>query len=549
MRENAVDEQKRDLEVLIRSRYPVIYLVSWEEKRVLESLREIGARLGRRVVSWSCLSGLVSQAATVGDAQEVKKAGNAASRDPLNALREAAEWKESAIFIFNDFSPYLAPGNHAVIRAVREIAQDFTTSYKTVILLGTHLQLPPALEKDVSVVDFPLPGTRELGALLDAAARELKGNAALRVDADADSREEIIKAAQGLTLAEAESVFARSLVVHGRLGVGQIPEILREKRQIIRKSGLLDYFDATVNLGDVGGLDNLKQWLAKRRLAFSDRAAHFGLPAPRGVLLLGVQGCGKSLCAKAVSALWQLPLLRLDVGRIFNSMLGGSEENIRRAIGIAEGVAPCILWVDEIDKAFGGLSGASTDGGTSQRVLGTFLTWLAEKDSAVFVAATANNVAALPPELLRKGRFDEIFFVDLPCREERENILSIQLRRRGRDSGMFAVTELAAASEGFSGAELEQAVISGLFDAFSENGREVVTADILRAIAETVPLSRIMEEEIARLREWCRYRTRPASPAAMRRAAGSRLAGLPYAGGIIGGGMEPELPCVEGEAL
>lgn len=362
MENNDAGKRKRELEILIRSRYPIVYVVSWEERRVLDAVADIAARLGKRLFSWSCLSGLASQTQP---GSAARKTGNAASKDPLNALHEAAEFKEPAVFVFQDFAPFLAGNNHLIIRALREIARDFTVSYKTIILLGTHLQLPPALEKDVTVVDFPLPGPLELGELVDTAAREVQGNPNLRVDLSSDGREEVIKAAQGLTLSEAESVFARSLVVHGRLGVEQISDILQEKRQIIRKSGLLDYCDVDVDIGDVGGLENLKTWLTKRRLAFSDKARSFGLPSPRGVLMLGVQGCGKSLCAKAVSALWKLPLLRLDVGRIFNSLVGGSEENIRRAIAIAESVAPCILWVDEIDKAFGGLSGSSTDSGTS----------------------------------------------------------------------------------------------------------------------------------------------------------------------------------------
>jgi AAA+ superfamily predicted ATPase len=527
---NDARQQKFNIEVLIRSRYPIIYVVTWEEKRVIDALAEIGGRLGKKIYTWSCLTGLINHGLA---GHPSPKAGNSASRDPITALKDAAEFKESALFVFKDFHPFLACNNMAIIRGLREIAQDFTTSFKTVILLGPLLNLPPDLEKDVTVVDFPLPGTAELNALLENAARELAANPKLRLDLSGDAREEILKAAQGLTLAEAESVFAKSLVVHGRLGVEQIPDILAEKRQIIRKSGLLDYCDAEVRLADVGGLENLKDWLVKRKLAFSDKAQGFGLPPPRGVLILGVQGCGKSLCAKAVSALWNLPLLRLDIGRIFNSLVGGSEENIRRAISIAEGVAPCILWVDEIDKAFGGMGGSSTDSGTSQRVLGSFLTWLAEKRSSVFVAATANNVASLPPELLRKGRFDEIFFVDLPDDGERRNIISIHLQRRGRQPGNFDLSGLAGAAAGFSGAEMEQAVVAGMFDAFYDGGREVATPDILRAIIDTVPLSRTMEEEIERLRNWCQTRARPASSPEREAMAASRLADLPYVEGEL----------------
>jgi len=313
------------------------------------------------------------------------------------------------------------------------------------------------------------------------------------------------------------------LVTSGRLGPEQIPDILAEKKSIIRKNGLLEYYEPEISLDDVGGLDNLKDWLVKRKQAFSDRAAAFGLPVPRGVLLLGVQGCGKSLCAKAISTMWNLPLLRLDLGRIFASRIGGSESNIRRAITLAEEVAPCILWIDEIDKAFGGQGGDLSDGGASRRVMGTFLTWLGEKKSSVFVAATANNVSAMPPELLRKGRFDEIFFVDVPNERERQRILAIHLARVGRDPANFNLPSLALATDGFNGAEIEQAVISGLFNAFYDNGRELTDWDISLAAAETVPLSKTMREEVEALRRWCHSRARPASESS-RMLSASRLA-------------------------
>lgn len=517
------EKHKRELEILIRSRYPIIYVVSWEEKRVIDTVVEIGAHLGKKVFTWSCLSGLLTHA--MGSQPLPKKAGP--SKDPIVALQDAVELKESALFVFKDFHPFLTGNNMMVVRALREIAQAFTSSFKTIIIVGPTLHLPPELEKDISVVDFPLPGAKELNKLLDNAVREISANPKLKIDLDGESREEVIRATHGLTLSEAESVFAKALVVFGRLGPQQIPAILEEKRQIIRKSGLLDYVEPEVGIGDVGGLENLKDWLVKRRLAFSDKARLFGLPPPRGVLMLGVQGCGKSLCVKAVSAMWKLPLLRLDVGRIFNSLVGGSEENIRRAITIAEGVSPCILWVDEIDKAFGAMSGTSTDSGTSQRILGTFLVWLAEKSSSVFVAATANNVESLPPELLRKGRFDEIFFVDLPDRRERENIFSIHFQRRRRDPAKYGLARLAEAAEGFSGAEIEQAVISGMFDAFYDGGREVETADVVKAIQETVPLSRTMEERIEKLRDWCHNRARPASAGLPGEDTRSRLSDLP----------------------
>ncbi|MFC1671645.1 AAA family ATPase [Planctomycetota bacterium] len=500
------DSQEQQIEIFVRARYPILYVVSWEESRVVRALMEVGRRTKKKVYEWSCSGGIVP----AGTPMSSVKMKNAGTKDPLVALNEVVEQVEPAIYVFKDFHPFLAKTNFAIIRKLRDIAQSLKSSYKTLVLCAPFLQLPPDLEKDVTVVDFHLPTLEQLGGLLDRVIDEVKDNPKISINLDAAGREEILKAALGLTLAEAENVFAKALVTGGKLSRENVAAIFAEKRQIIRKSGLLDYCDPDVGLNDVGGLDSLKEWLSKRKLAFSDKAEKFGLPPPRGVLLLGVQGCGKSMCAKAVSALWQLPLLRLDVGRMFSSLVGSSEENIRRAISIAESIAPCVLWVDEIDKAFGALSGSSTDSGTSQRVLGTFLTWLAEKSSSVFVVATANNIHVLPPELMRKGRFDDIFFVDLPDDGERRSIFKIHLTRRERDPAGFDLDELAARSNGLSGSEIEQAIVSGLFDAFSRD-RELAQEDIHTALSETVPLSKTMEEEIGALREWCSTRARHAS--------------------------------------
>jgi len=299
--------------------------------------------------------------------------------------------------------------------------------------------------------------------------------------------------------------------------------VFAEKQQIIRKNGLLEYYATQETFANVGGLSVLKEWLSKRAVAFTAEARDFGLPPPKGILMLGVQGCGKSLCAKAVSSLWQLPLLRFDMGRMFGSLVGSSEENVRRAIAVAESVAPAILWVDEIDKAFAGSQGSgSTDGGTTARVFGTFLTWLSEKTAPVFVVATANDISQLPPELLRKGRLDEIFFVDLPAPEERAAIFRIHLLKRGRDPAKFDLVALAEASRDFSGAEIEEAIISALFDAFYAK-EHLATALVLVALAQTVPLAKTMDEQINRLRSWTEGRARNASVAkAAESAAPSR---------------------------
>ena len=287
-------------------------------------------------------------------------------------------------------------------------------------------------------------------------------------------------------------MFAKTLVLDGKLDADDVSVVFSEKQQIIKKSGLLEYYDSQEEFSHVAGLENLKEWLLKRTIAFSDRAAKFGLPSPRGVLLLGVQGCGKSLCAKAVSGLWKLPLLRFDLGRMFSSLVGSSEENVRRAIQTAESIAPAILWIDEIDKALAGTQGSGgSDGGTASRVFGTLLTWLSEKTAPVFVIATANEISNLPPELLRKGRLDEIFFVDLPQDDERREILAIHLHKRGRNPAQFDLAELARHSEGFSGAEIEEAIISALFDSFSK--QVPLDTEIVKAsLSETVPLSKTM---------------------------------------------------------
>lgn len=369
------------------------------------------------------------------------------------------------------------------------------------------------LEKEITLLNFPLPTREDMGALLDKIIEDVKQFRQVKIDLDEAGRERLLQAALGLTLGEAENVFAKIIVKDERLSGEDVYEVFAEKQQIIRKSGLLDYFATDESFSNVGGLSVLKDWLDKRAIAFTSQAREFGLPAPKGILMLGVQGCGKSLSAKAVSTLWQLPLLRFDMGRMFNSLVGSSEENVRRAIAVAESVAPAILWVDEIDKAFAGSQGSgSTDGGTTARVFGTFLTWLSDKTAPVFVVATANDISQLPPELMRKGRLDEIFFVDLPSEEERESIFQIHLAKRKRDPQNFDLKTLAACSKEYSGAEIEESIISALYDAFS-SGTELSTDHVLHALRETVPLSKTMDEQINRLRSWADGRARNASVA------------------------------------
>ncbi|NLW50735.1 MAG: AAA family ATPase [Candidatus Brocadiaceae bacterium] len=503
----AMLKQASEVEVLIRARYPVIYVTTWEEARVVADITTLARKRDKQVYEWSITTGLVP----VGTSLQSDHHRDAATKDPLVALDRVISDVEPAIYIFKDFHHFLSRGNFTVVRRLREIVQSLKHSYKTVILIAPIMEIPLDLEKDVTVIDFDLPGPGEINALLGRVQKELGENPQVRIDLDNGAREKLVKAALGLTLTEAENVFAKILVTARRLDETQVPRVVGEKKQIIRKSGLLEYCETADNLSGVGGMDGLKSWLEKRVAAFSDDAQEFGLPAPRGILLLGVQGCGKSLTAKAIGRLWDLPLLRFDVGRVFGSLVGSSEENIRRAIKVAESVAPAILWIDEIDKAFARQSGtAVTDGGTASRVFGTFVTWLAEKQAPVFVVATANDIRALPPELIRKGRFDEVFFVDLPSGSERREIFRIHIEKRKRDPAAFDLDELAGFSEGFSGAEIEESIVSALFDAFYDK-KDLSTKAILKCIRETVPLSKTMEEEIARLRRWADGRARNAA--------------------------------------
>ncbi len=341
-----------------------------------------------------------------------------ATRDPLAALDFVMESRDQAVFLLKDFHPFL--NDTSLVRRLRDLTYALKTSYKTLILLSPLLKLPPELEKEITVVDYGLPSLEDLGHLLDSIIELVKANPQVTTELTTQDREQVLSAAQGLTATEAENVFAKSLVEKRKFDVDVI---LSEKEQIIRKSAILEYYRTSDAFADVGGLDLLKDWMDKRTVAFSEKARDYGLPAPKGILLLGVQGCGKSLASKAIASLWRLPLLRMDVGKIFGGIVGQSEENIRKAIRVAESTAPNIVWIDELEKGFSGTqSSGISDGGTTARVFGTFIAWLQDKTAPCFVVATANDVSALPPELLRKGRFDEIFFVDLPGEPEREEI-------------------------------------------------------------------------------------------------------------------------------
>jgi SpoVK/Ycf46/Vps4 family AAA+-type ATPase len=398
-------------------------------------------------------------------------------------------------------------GNAVVIRWLRDAIASFKDNQKTIVLMSPVQQIPIELEKEVVVLDFPMPNMGELDRVL---SRQLESNRQRKISTQ--TREKLLKAALGLTKDEAQKVYRKAQVTAGRLTEAEVEIVLSEKKQLIRRNGILEYIEDDETIDSVGGLEELKRWLKQRSNAFSERAREYGLPQPKGMLILGVPGCGKSMIAKTTSRLWGLPLLRLDIGRVYDgSMVGRSEANLRSALKTAESISPVILFIDELDKAFAGSAGsADSDGGTSSRIFGSFLTWMQEKKSPVFVMATANRVERLPGEFLRKGRFDEIFFVDLPNHEERQDIFKIHLSKRRKDILRFDLDQLAKVSEGFSGAEIEQAVIAAMYEAFAQD-REFTQLDIIAAIKSTLPLSKTMTEQVTALRDWARQRARPAA--------------------------------------
>mgnify|MGYP000425187183 FL=1 len=500
---------------LFKARFSFIYIPTWEEVRIVDLITKIAndvktIRTKRDVFIWSSTEGLKKN---LKDGQESVNNGN----QPIDALNFIDNYNNPAILILKDIHPLLGVNgrnaDYNLIRKIRDVAGSLKNASvsKNVVIIAPSLVLPLELQKDITVVDFDLPTLDEIKSLLNEMI-EMNENSGILIDLKEDEKEILCKAAQGLTLQEAENAFARAMVSKGQLTVKELDVILDEKCQVIKKTGILEFIKSNFNMDDIGGLENLKKWLVKRNNSWLGKAQKdYNLPSPKGILITGVPGCGKSLTAKAMSALWQLPLLRLDVGKIFSGLVGSSEENMRKAIQTAEAVAPSILWIDEIEKGFGN-AGGEMDGGTSTRVFGTFLTWMSEKTKPVFVIATANNIHALPSEMLRKGRFDEIFFVDLPTKTERKVIFKLHLEKRlnGSLSKDFKITDtllnkLADLTEGFVGAEIEQVVIAALFEAFSEN-RVLEEDDLYKVIKNTVPLSTTQAEQILAIRDWANER-------------------------------------------
>jgi SpoVK/Ycf46/Vps4 family AAA+-type ATPase len=487
---------KEELNILIQAQYPLIYLVTSEEQRAEQEIAKMAQHRG--VFIWTVTHGIVEYG-------QVRQTTQHNTVSPESAIEWVIRQKEHGIYIFKDLHAFIdAP---VTTRWLRDAIASFKGTEKIIILMSPVQQVPIELEKDIVVLDFAMPNMEELDQVL---SQQLEYTRNRRVSSEV--REKLLKAALGLTIDEAQKVYRKAYVKSGSLTQEEVEIVLSEKKQLIRRNGILEYIEEDETIEAVGGLDELKKWLRQRSDAFTQRARVYGLPQPKGMLILGVPGCGKSMIAKTTSRLWGLPILRLDMGRVYDgSMVGRSEANLRNALKTAESISPVILFIDELDKSFAGSGGsADSDGGTSSRIFGSFLTWMQEKTSSVFVMATANRVERLPGEFLRKGRFDEIFFVDLPTPQERQAIFKIHLNKRRSEISRFDTEQLAKVSDGFSGAEIEQAIIAAMYEAFAQD-REFTQLDIIAAIKSTLPLSRTMTEQVSALRDWARQRARPAS--------------------------------------
>ncbi len=476
-----------EFELLLRARYPVIYIPTREEERVEAAIvaQANGASGSRAVYIWDFVDGYQGNPNDAGFGK----------RNPLQALEfvEKLPIAASAILVLRDFHRFLEDA--AVARKLRNLARSLKSQSKSIVIIAPQIAIPDDLSEVITVLEFPLPTASEIKVEIDRLVAAMGQSLETRVI------DELVRSCQGLSLERIRRVLARAIATHGELRPDDVDLVLEEKRQTIRQTQILDFYPTTEKISDIGGLDNLKDWLLLRGGAFSERARQYGLPHPRGLLLAGIQGTGKSLTAKAIAHHWHLPLLRLDVGRLFAGLVGESESRTRQMIQLAEALAPCILWIDEIDKGFAGFDGRG-DAGTASRVFGTFITWLAEKTSPVFVVATANNIQALPPEMLRKGRFDEVFFVGLPTQEERKAIFVVHLARlRAHNLKSYDLERLAYETPDFSGAEIEQMIIEAMHLGFSQN-RDFTTEDILESASQLVPLAHTAKEQIKLLQEW-----------------------------------------------
>jgi hypothetical protein len=527
------------MKVLINSSTPIVIMETVEEMRALALVRAACSELNLAVFEWTIADGLcrsgsgapVSQASfqTAGparlpqgnsEAERLMRAvmsspaadAGAAPRsavynttDPVQALANLESMTIEAVFVLKDFHRHME--NPVVVRRLRDVGQKFLANRRTLVLTAPAIEMPPELVSLVEFLDLPLPDKDRLREIIRETYARLAGNHTLKLQLDSKGVDAMAANLRGLTEETAERAISQAVVGRLALSPDCVTDVLDAKKAMLKRSEMVEFVDSTDTLASVGGLENLKSWLAQRQGAWDDGALKFGLEAPKGVIILGVQGCGKSLCARAVAGEWKLPLVKFDTAAVYDKFIGETEKRIQKVFKVAEGLAPCILWIDELEKVFAGSGpdSASADAGVSSRLLASFLSWMQERKSPVFVAATCNNVTVLPPELIRKGRFDELFFVDLPNEAERKQIFSIQLGRRKRNPADFDLERLAAPSKGFSGAEIESAVQTALYAAFAGK-QELSTDDLLTALGSTVPLSITRAEEIAQLRNWAQHR-------------------------------------------
>ncbi|MBN2694460.1 AAA family ATPase [bacterium] len=481
---------------------PVLQVVTYEWERLYGFSIKLSKKLNISVYVWSSSLKLKKWNFSTNSFTE-----DSDLSDPLDILGWFYNLEEQSILILEDFHPYIKETNSEVIRWIREIAKPKSNNRsKTLIIQTPFLINVREFDKEIPILEIPLPGEKQLLTIFDRVTKDIDEKTI-----NDNEKRDIIQATLGMSVMEAELCFKKIIAEKKRLTKTEISLIITEKEQIIKKGGVLEYFHPTGNFNEVGGMELLKDWLSKRGRAFSTDAKDFGLTAPKGVLLLGVPGCGKSLLAKTISNEWNLPLIKFDLGKVFAGIVGESESNMRKALQLAETISPSIMWIDEIEKGLSGTaSSGETDGGTTSRVFGNLLSWMQDKKEPVFIIATANNIENLPPELLRKGRFDEIFFVDLPSSEERKDIFKIHINKRKRKPKDFDLNILAQKTVGFSGAEIEEAINEGMYIAYN-NGDDLKTEDIVEAVEKTYPLSKTMKTTIDSLRKWATVRARMSS--------------------------------------
>ena len=485
-----------DLKSLVRSFHSLIVVETVEEERVFSIVREVANDLNQSLFEWSMTTGFKRGfGLTIGNTFE-----------PLAVLQHIADLTGEGIYLLKDMAPHLSKPD--VARAMRDLVQKMTHTSSAIVMTGDPIELPRDIESLAVRFDLELPDEKERLAAIRHVVDAMKARQPVQVDLSREDVHKLVQALAGLTLHQARRVIAQAILEDGKLSPLDIDRVVTWKGEIIERGGLLEFFPASENAYELGGFARLKGWLDHARIGFSAAARAVNLTAPKGVLFVGVQGCGKSLAAKFIARHWQLPLLKLDAGRLYDKYVGQSEKNFRRATAVAESMAPVVLWIDEMEKAFASATAADADGGLSQRLFGAFLTWLQEKKDGVFVVGAANDLNRLPPELLRKGRFDEIFFVDLPTAGERRSIFDIHLRMRKQESAKFDLEALARASGGFSGAEIEQAVIASLYRALHAK-QPLTTENVLESLRATVPLSVARREDVERLRSFSSGRFTP----------------------------------------